>query len=77
MHATLVFYRNSYNSDMTKIKDFRAPAPPRDLCEFFRITERIILIRSEGHVVALEHKNALFLSYCYYKNFDKIPKLHA
>ena len=58
MHATLVFYRNSYNSVMTKIKHFCAPAPPRDLCEFFRITETVILIRPESHVVALEHKNA-------------------
>ena len=30
MRATLVFYRNSYNSNMTKIKHFCAPAPPRD-----------------------------------------------
>ena len=30
MHATFIFYRNSNNTDMTKIKHFCAPAPPRD-----------------------------------------------
>ena len=58
MHATLIFYRNSNNSDMTKIKHLCAQPPPSDHCDFFWITERMILIQTEGHVTALEHKNA-------------------